>query len=464
MWMRMGTDRSGDTLVAASMWLGLLLLFAVSSVSLAWQPVDPAVVAQQARAAMTAGRFAEAAGLYRTVVKQLPAVGGMRLNLGLALFQSGEHRAAAAEFQAALKLDPRLAPAAMMLGLCHAKLGEPLAAIPLLERALAREPANTVVLLELADAYYAAGRFAEAVEHFRRLTALQPANALAWRGLGLSLTELSQSLFAQLTPGSAEALTLLARARMAADEPKAAYSLLRQAIAKEPGFGPAYGYLAALYRKMGHADWAEAAMAKAGLAPARFAAVVAASDDALAALERLAALGPSAALHETEAEAARARGAYPEAIALFRKALALQAGAAPLERGLARALFASRAYEEALPLLRKHKLTFELGTALLETGKAAEAIPHLLGVRTAAGQAALGRAYLGADQPAKAVGPLRAGLASDTDGSVHFQLARALQRTGATAQAQEMDRVSQQMRQRKAEQQEAAGAVAVEPL
>ena len=177
---------------------------------------------------------------------------------------------------------------------------------------------------------------------------------------------------------------------------------------------------------------------------------------ALRALARLEALGPSAALYETQAEAARARGAYPEAVAALRKAVAKQPGQARYEKLLARALFLNKNYEEALPLLTKYKLRAELGEALLETGKAAEAIPYL-----ASSPAALGRAYLATDQPAKAIAPLRSALASDSDGSIHFQLARALQRTGATAQAQEMDRLSQQIRQKKAEQQDALGAVVI---
>ncbi|MFN0100662.1 MAG: tetratricopeptide repeat protein [Bryobacteraceae bacterium] len=440
-----------------------IVLISLLGFLLSGQPPDTATLSKQARQALTAGQFDEAARIYRQLISLVPGSGGLRMNLGLALFNAGRHRAAAAELQTALKLDPGLAPAAMMLGLCHVKLGEPLAAIPLLEQALKTEPGNTVVLLELADAFYATGRFVPAIQHFRRLTELQPSNPTAWRGLGLSLTEHSQSLFTKLAPASAEALTLLARARLAADEPKAAFALLRQALERDPNFGPAHGYLAELYKKTGHADWATPELAKAGPGSGTFAEVVTASERALEAFARLAALPPSSELYETEAEAARARGAHPDAIVAWRKALGLKPGAANLERGLARALFLGRNYDEALPLLVKHNLTYELGESLLETGKAAEAIPHLLKVRTPAAQAALGRAYLESDQPAKAIGPLRAALTTDTDGSLHFQLARALQRTGAAAQARDMDRLSQQIRQKTTEQRDAVSALVITP-
>lgn len=442
--------------------IGVLLLFAAAG--LAGQAVDPAALSQQARQALAQGRYEAAAGLYRQLAAQLPQVAGLRMNLGLALFQGGSYREAAAELQTALKMDASLSPAYLLLGLCHAKLGEPASAIVPLERAVKADPNNGIAVLELGDAYYALGRYAPAVEQFRRLTALRPSDPLAWRGLGLSLTEQSQVLFGQLAPQSPEALTLLARARLASDEPKAAYALLRQALQKNPLFGPAHALLAELFQKTGHPDWAAAAQVKATPPSGPYAAIVAASEEALAALHRLAALGPSAALYETEAEAARARGAYPEAVAAWRKALALQPGQANLERGLARALFTVKEYEEALPLLTKHALEHELGEALLETGKPAAAIPHLLRATSLHAQAALGRAYLAADQPAKAIAPLRAALSVDADGSLHFQLARALQRTGAVAQYREMDRLSQQLRQKKAEQQQTIGSTEIAPL
>ena len=171
----------------------LVLLIALSTPAPA-QPMDMAALSKQGRAALAAGQHDEAERLYRAMVAQMPNTGGLRLNLGLALFNAGKLRDAKGELQTALRLEPGLASAAMMLGLCHAKLGEPLAAIPLLERSSKAEPANAVVLLELADSYYATARFGPAAEHFRKLTALQPANPVGWRGLGLSLTENSQTL------------------------------------------------------------------------------------------------------------------------------------------------------------------------------------------------------------------------------------------------------------------------------
>jgi len=96
-------------------------------------------------------------------------------------------------------------------------------------------------------------------------------------------------------------------------------------------------------------------------------------------------------------------------------------------------------------------MDFELGYALLESGKAEEAIPLLErgapnAKLAAEAAAALGRAYLEAGHAGKAIAPLRAGLASDRDGSVHFQLSRAYGRTGQAEQAKEMLRRSSELR------------------
>ena len=75
------------------------VLLSLISIGLAAQPVDPAVLSEQARAAMASGRFDEAATVYRKLIAQLPNVGGLRMNLGLALFQARNYRAAAAELK-----------------------------------------------------------------------------------------------------------------------------------------------------------------------------------------------------------------------------------------------------------------------------------------------------------------------------------------------------------------------------
>jgi Tfp pilus assembly protein PilF len=250
-------------------------------------------------------------------------------------------------------------------------------------------------------------------------------------------------------------MVLLARSRLAQNEPKAAFGLLKKALETDSELPGAHAALAETYRMAGHPDWAAAEDAQEKRvrrsATGAYAEALSASMRSLDALARLAALPESPELYETEADAARLRGAFQESANAMRKAVALRPGDRRLEEGLARSLWLNRNFGEAAPLLRKYGMDFELGYALLETGRAAEAIPLLeRGARnpklTAEASAALGRAYLEAGDPAKAIGPLKAGLASDRDGSVHFQLSRAYQRTGQPETARRMLERSSELR------------------
>ena len=71
-----------------------------------------------------------------------------------------------------------------------------------------------------------------------------------------------------------------------------------------------------------------------------------------------------------EADAARLRGAFPESVAALLKAVAFRPEDRRIEKQLAQSLWLNRNFEEAAPLLRKYGMDFELGYALLETGRA----------------------------------------------------------------------------------------------
>jgi len=100
-----------------------------------------------------AGRFAEAAIVYRELLEVLPDNAGLRMNLGLALYSEGKLREAVSQFQAAVRQDGRLEPEWFMLGLEHLKLNETQQAVGDLERALRIDPGDKRARLELADAF-----------------------------------------------------------------------------------------------------------------------------------------------------------------------------------------------------------------------------------------------------------------------------------------------------------------------
>jgi predicted Zn-dependent protease len=83
----------------------------------------------------------------------------------------------------------------------------------------------------------------------------------------------------------------------------------------------------------------------------------------------------------------------------------------------------------------------KLEDAIAPLAKAAKLAPALLAAR-----ASLGRALLAANRAADAVPHLRAALSTDQDGSLHFQLSRALAAEGKTAEAAQFAQKSRQLR------------------
>jgi predicted Zn-dependent protease len=149
----------------------------------------------------------------------------------------------------------------------------------------------------------------------------------------------------------------------------------------------------------------------------------------------------------------------------------MEPGHPDLERELASTLYLSRDYgavvDLAPRLLRQHpedpELNWFLGECLLALQKADQALEPLK--KAVASQAdllpahlALGRAYMQIGQDAAAAPHLKAALALDEDGSIHYQLGQAYRSTGQTelarqtlAESQRMQREAQ-ARQRESQQ------------
>mgnify|MGYP001765383605 CR=1 FL=1 len=86
-------------------------------------------------------------------------------------------------------------------------------------------------------------------------------------------------------------------------------------------------------------------------------------------------------------------------------------------------------------------MRYLLGDSLLERDGPEAALPELetaLKSEPTSPQvrASLGKAYMRSGQAAKAIPLLEAGREADTDGSVHFQLSRALRAAGRAEEAQ----------------------------
>ena len=148
-------------------------------------------------------------------------------------------------------------------------------------------------------------------------------------------------------------------------------------------------------------------------------------------------------LHAAKALAAEARDR--DAAREWREALKFAPGDTQIQTGLAWSLFRARDLEAALPLLRElldkqhgsHDINFLYGASLLNLEQPEKAIPYLetavrLDGQFLPAQAALGQALLRTGKASQAIPHLKAALAGDEDASAHFQLLRAYQLTGQT--------------------------------
>ncbi len=444
---------------------------------------------------MGEGRFAEAASIYRSLVEAVPDNAGLRVNLGMALHMSGQHDRAVPELERALELQPGIVPALLFLGACHLRLRQPAKAIGPLRELVRASPDMVEARRLLGDALVAAGRPDQAVEHYRRWSVLDRSSPGAWFSLGSTYELVAQQAFDALEdkyPESAHMLALVGEVRLSQRQYASAFYLYRQALARRPGFPGAHAALAEIYRLTGHPDWAELEATKESALPeldcatkpaacaygqGRYLAafsLVAGGGDAEAlywrarsanmlakqAFDELAKLPPSLALHRLLAQVHRNQGRHLEAIKHWRAALALAPGDPDLERELGLSLGQARDYQAALPLFERlirqdsssAELNFLLGDTLLNLQRAEEAIPYLEKAARAqpdfvAARSALGRALVQAGRGAAAVSHLEAAVASDADGSLHFQLARAYQMSGQAELAREALAKSQQLRE-----------------
>jgi predicted Zn-dependent protease len=446
---------------------------------------DLAAKAERGKEAMAAGRFDEAAALYGEITRALPNEPGMRLNLGMALFMASRPREAVPHLEAALKLRPDLLPASLFLGAARLELGQPARAVEPLQKVVAAQPDNEEARRRLADAFWALERFEPAVEHYRALAEHSPQDPRSWYGLGQSYEGLARGALERLQRSAPESdyVDRLVADTMAAEGRLAnAFRLYREALQKRPDLAEAHDALARIYDETGHGDWAAVERERARAIPPRacrtptlecdfgakrYASVLAsarsagtpeglywtsraARELASEAFARLQQLPPSpeATLRHTQVLRARKRTLGRDAVDDLRKAMEAWPEDLRLRRELATMLFVAGDAEGARPILEdlhrrepeSSEVALVLGETWLKLQQPAKAVPLLEDVvRRRPGmlpaQAALGRAYVELGAIEKAVSPLQAALESDTDGSLHYQLARAYRAAGRAEEA-----------------------------
>ena len=481
-----------------------ICVVAISAYSGPLQVDGLAEKSQQAKQLMAEGKFQQAIALYRELDERVPNDPGLKLNLGMALHLAGKKREAIPELERAVKLDPKLAPAWLFLGATHLQLGDAAAALKPLRTVLQLQPDQHQARQMLADALLSLDRLAEANSEYRQLTSEDPQNAQAWYGLGRSYELLSSTAFEKLQkldPESAYVLSLLAEARLREQQLSGSFYLYRRALEQMPNLHGLHSAVAEIYRQSGHPEWAETeqhrekalpsldctsralechfiageyedliATAKSTMTPASLYWMTRAYNElALTAFDRLGQLPPSPELHELKAHIYNNQKKYSEAAAEWRQALQLLPADLQIKKNLALSLKFGEDYSSALPLFQEllqqqpdsAELNYFVGDTLLDLERSKEALPLLKRAvlrdpQSAAAHKALARCELSIGEPAKAIPHLKLVLASDQDGTLHYQLAQAYRASGQIELSKKMLSDYDSMRRSIAAQNEAA--------
>jgi tetratricopeptide (TPR) repeat protein len=166
------------------------------------------------------GKLAEAAQVWRNVVKGNPKDAAAWASLGVDLSRLQHYQEAAEAYRKALALSPKLPGIQLNLGLAEFKSNNLPAAIPPLRAALATDPKSTQARTLLGLSCYGTGRFSEAAKHLAIALAADPSNAELHNVLAQSCLSAKQyhcalnefSWILKRTPDSAAAHMLLGEA------------------------------------------------------------------------------------------------------------------------------------------------------------------------------------------------------------------------------------------------------------
>lgn len=498
-------------ILTAGLFLSLILSIAAPTAGLYGQDSPPALF-ERAQQAMREGRYSEASELYRRLIVEFPDVAGLKLNLGISLFLQGRLEEAVPHLEAAVDTGEDLAAAWFFLGSAYLELERFEESVSLLARYVESEPGDPQGRHMLGNAYLAIDRPERAKQEFQKLAELEPKSPTAWLQLGRVYGLLAESRFERLeksAPDSAYWLALIGDSQLSRGELRSAFFFYRKALEKNPNMRGIRVAMSRIYRETGNEEWAREAEEKEsglGLPDCEKESVVCAflQGDFLRTLEladridgpegdywrvqaynqlaseafaQLGGLPSSFELHSIAAEIHQNQERFMEAAQHWRQALELQPEDRSAKTGLAFALFFSRNYSEAEPLVDQllegspndpqlnylagaMRLNREQPEASLEyLNKAVKLDPEDLSVRSS-----LGRALLALGRQEEAVPHLEMALPTDQDGSLHYQLAQAYRAAENQEKARETLQKYQDLQARlDAERQESEQAFELTP-
>lgn len=141
--------------------------------------------------------YPEAIAFYRKALALNPALPGLRLNLGLAYFKSGDYQHAIVELRPLYKAgsaDPDAQRLAILLGMSHYGLAQYSAASPYLHQASQHDPQNLALLLTLAHSCLLSSQYPCVLDAYHRIIALNAESAEADMLVGEALDAMKDTL------------------------------------------------------------------------------------------------------------------------------------------------------------------------------------------------------------------------------------------------------------------------------
>jgi len=219
--------------------------------------------------------YADAVPLYRKALALNPAIPGLRLNLGLALFKGGELKQAIVEFQSLLKSQgPASAESqrlTILIGMAHYGLAEYAEAVPYLQQAAARDTRNLPLRLALAHSCLWSRQFQCVVNTNHEILSLDAESAEADMLVGEALDEMKDRNGAieqfraalKVNPKMPDAHFSLGYVLWILKQYPEAASEFQAELDNNPDHAQAMTYLADVDLQLGHADAALPLLEKA---------------------------------------------------------------------------------------------------------------------------------------------------------------------------------------------------------
>ncbi|HTB98883.1 MAG TPA: tetratricopeptide repeat protein [Terracidiphilus sp.] len=137
--------------------------------------------------------YAKAIDYYKRAMVLNPAMPGLRLNLGLAYFKSGDYQQTIPTLAPLLKAQPDDQRLDILVGMSHYGLGQFAAASPFLKQASDRDPQNLNLLLTLAHSCLLSKQYPCVVDAYHKIISLDAESAEADMLVGEALDEMKDT-------------------------------------------------------------------------------------------------------------------------------------------------------------------------------------------------------------------------------------------------------------------------------